>query len=420
MGKDSTLDSKTSNKVDYYAILPDKAPGSARKAGGKKLPKLFQPLKVKNLTLPNRIGLSPMCTYSANFNLEATPFHFAHYGSFFTRGPGLAFVESTAVNKKGALSPHDLGIWTDEQARKLKEIVDFAHVHRQLVALQLGHGGRKASGQPLFIHLEEIADKSIGGWPEEVVGPSAVQYRPNGNYLTPHELSKEEIKQIIEDFGSAARRAVEIAGFDIVEIHGAHGYLICEFLSAVSNKRKDEYGGSFENRIRFLLEIIDEVRANIPKEVPLLLRISASENTDDDPDAWRIDDSEKLAKIVVERSVDIIDISSGGNNYKQSARGAPKAFHKDLAKAVKKAVGNSALVACVGGLNSGRLTNELMEEGYFDLGLVGRAYLNNPGLHLDWAKELDVDMNRIPQYDWPVHPKKEGILELIKRQDTKL
>ena len=150
----------------------------------------------------------------------------------------------------------------------------------------------------------------------------------------------------------------------------------------MSNKRKDEYGGSFENRIRFLLEIIDEVRANIPKEVPLLLRISASENTDDDPDAWRIDDSEKLAKIVVERSVDIIDISSGGNNYKQSARGAPKAFHKDLAKAVKKAVGNSPLVACVGGLNS-RLTNELMEEGYFDLGLVGRAYLNNPGLHLD-------------------------------------
>ncbi|SCU81194.1 LADA_0B11694g1_1 [Lachancea dasiensis] len=403
--------------VEYYSPEPPAPAGSAvePQPDGKPIPRIFQKLKLKNLELPNRIGVSPMCMYSADANFEATPFHQIHYGQLFLRGPGLTIVEATAVSPEGPLSPQDLGIWTDKQAEKLKGIVDFAHAQKQLVAVQIGHGGRKASGLAMYLHLEQIADKSIGGWPENVVAPSAIQYRPNGNYLTPRELTNEEVKRIVKDFGLAAKRAVEISGFDAIELHGAHGYLISEFLSATSNKRTDEYGGSFNNRIRFLLEIIEEVKAQVGESVPLLLRISASENVDEDEDSWKLEDSVKLAKIVVEKGVDMLDISSGGNNYKQSSRGK-KAVHAQLSKEIKKAVGDSAIVASVGGLALDiDETTEMIERGDYDIALIGREFLRNPGLVWSWADKLGIRINHALQYGWGFYPNKEQIVELIEK-----
>ncbi|CAK7901906.1 probable NADPH dehydrogenase [[Candida] anglica] len=377
------------------------------------LPKAFQPLKVKGLKFQNRIGVSPMCMYSANKNFEVTPFHLVHYGSLLLRGPAITFVESTSVSPEGGLSPQDLAIFNDEQALKLKDIVDFAHTQNQNIAIQIGHGGRKSSGLAGYVHLEYIAEKEDGGWPDKVVAPSPIQYRDGGSLVVPKELSVAEIERIIADFGSAAKRAVEISGFDAIEIHGAHGYLINEFLSEISNKRTDKYGGSFENRIRFLLEVIGSVKSNVPSEFPVFLRISASENTIDDPLAWTIEDSIKLADVVVEKGIDLIDVSSGGNNSNQNARGPKEALHAELARAIKKSIGDRALVACVGKLNRSELVNQLLEEGAFDLALIGTQFLENPGVVHKFATELGVEIDGARQYAWASNPDYPQILKAI-------
>ncbi|GMM35686.1 hypothetical protein DASC09_030110 [Saccharomycopsis crataegensis] len=402
--------------VDYFLPEPEFAAGTAiRQEDSDKIPKIFKPLNLKKLSLHNRIGVSPMCMYSAGPNNEPTPFHLIHYGSISMRGPGLTIVETASVSPEGRLSPQDLGIWTDDQAKKLKDIVEFAHAQKQLMAIQIGHAGRKASGLAMYLHLEQIADKSIGGWPEDVVAPSAIQFRPNGNYMVPKELTKTEIKRIIKDFGLAAKRAVNISGFDAIEIHGAHGYLISSFLSSVSNKRNDEYGGSFENRIRFLIEIIDEIKSQISADFPLLLRFNASENAEDDPLSWKINDSIKLAKIVVSKGVDMLDISSGGNNYKQKSRGKI-AFHATFAKEIKKAVGDTALVACVGGLSHDlKSTSDMVENGDFDFALIGREFLKNPGLIQSFADSLNVRVSFPLQYEWGFYPNKSSIIELMEK-----
>ncbi|CAK7901902.1 probable NADPH dehydrogenase [[Candida] anglica] len=381
----------------------------------KNVPKIFQPLKIKGLNLQNRIGVSPMCMYSANTKFESTPFHLIHYGSFLLRGPGITIIEATSVSPEGGLSPQDLAIFNDGQALKLKEIVDFAHTQNQNIAVQLAHGGRKANGQAAYVHLEKASTKEEGGWPDKVVAPSPIAYRDGGSLVVPKELSVTEIERIVGDFGSAAKRAVEISGFDAIEIHGAHGYLINEFLSEISNKRTDKYGGSFENRIRFLLEVIDSIKANVPADFPVFLRISASENTPDDPLAWTIEDSIKLVDVVIEKGIDVIDVSSGGNNSNQNARGPKEALHAELARAIKKSVGDRALVACVGKLNRAELANGLIEEGAFDLALVGVGFLKNPGLVNQWAEDLGVRVHGSRQYGWAFHPDRDQVVEAITK-----
>ncbi|CAK7901894.1 hypothetical protein CAAN1_06S06392 [[Candida] anglica] len=264
---------------------------------------------------------------------------------FLLRGPGITIVEATTVSPEGALTVNDLGLFNDEQALKLKEVVDLARTQNQYIVIQLGHGGRKSNVVPPWVHLENASTKEEGGWPDKVFAPSPIQYRDGGSLVVPKELSVAEIERIIADIGSAAKRAVEISGFDAIEIHAAHGYLINQFLSEISNKRTDKYGESFENRIRFLLEVIDSIKANVPADFPVFLRISASENTPDDPLAWTIEDSIKLVDVVVEKGIDLIDVSSGGNNYNQSARGFKEALHANLARAIKNSVGVRALVA---------------------------------------------------------------------------
>ncbi|RCK58836.1 NADPH dehydrogenase afvA [Candida viswanathii] len=417
---------KPSDEIQGAAEVPYYVPEQSVPAGtfyqespDQVAPKIFQPLKIGKLTLQNRIGVSPMCQYSAD-NFEATPYHLIHYGALLTRGPGITIVESAAVSHEGALSPHDLGIWTDEQAKKLKPIVDYAHSQKQLIAIQINHGGRKASGQPLYVHLEQIADESVGGFPDKIVAPSAIPFRPNGNFPTPNELTKVEIKRIINDFGDAARRAVEISGFDVIEIHGAHGYIINEFYSSVSNKRTDEYGGSFENRTRFLKEVIDNVKSKIPSDTPVFLRISATENSPD-PEAWTIEDSKKLADILIEKGIDLLDVSSGGNDYRQPPRSGiaklkKESLHLPLSRAIKQHVGDKLLVSSVGGYEQDPAEdNKYLEEGAFDLVLIGKGFLRDPGLVWTFADKLNVRLHQALQLGWGFWPNRQQIIDLNER-----
>ncbi|CAI5760393.1 unnamed protein product [Candida verbasci] len=391
----------------FYKQTPDDEP-----------PAIFKPLKIGKLTLQNRVGVSPMCQYSSTDKCEVTPYHLIHYGALVTRGPGLTIVESSAVSEYGGISPRDLGIWNDEQARKMIDIVEYAHSQKQLIGIQLGHAGRKASTQPPFIHLEQAVDESAGGWLDKVYAPSPIEFRPFGNYVKPKELTIKQIKQIIEDFGDAAKRSIEISKFDFVEIHSAHGYLLNEFLSPISNKRTDEYGGSFENRTRFVLEIIDNVKSKIPTDIPIFIRISASENSPDES-AWNIEDTKKFADILIEKEIALLDVSSGGNDYRQPPRSniskeKREPMHVPLSRAIKQHVGDKLLVSCVGGLTDPHLVNQYLEDGTFDLALVGREFLKSPGLVWEWADKLGVRVYTSLQYGWGFWPNKQQVIDLIE------
>jgi 2,4-dienoyl-CoA reductase-like NADH-dependent reductase (Old Yellow Enzyme family) len=385
----------------------------------KAIPTLFKPLKIKNVTLQNRIGVSPMCLYSADEKFESTIWHQVHYGAYLNYGPGLTIVEASAVSPEGPLSPYDLGIFNDAQAEKLKTIVDYAHSQRQNIAIQIAHGGRKSSGAPPFEHLERAA--SPNGWAGKTVAPSAIPYRLGGSLPTPKELSVEEIKRVVKDWGAAAKRAVEISGFDVIEIHAAHGYLINEFYSGISNKRTDLYGGSFENRVRFALEVVDEVKANIPKDVPLFFRLSSTDMAEEGKEgAWTLEDSVKLSNLVVERGVDVIDVSNGGNYSDSQARGVAEAMHAGFAREIKKLLGSKALVACVGGLYTAALSNRLIDEGAFDIALVGRGFLRNPALVVEWANELGVRIWNARQVEWAFYTDKSQVVKAIEDAHKKV
>lgn len=263
--------------------------------------KLFTPITFRNVELKNRIVMSPMCMYSAEEGV-ANDFHFVHYGSRAQGGAGLIIVEATGVEPRGRITNKCLGIWNDEQALALKKIVDFVHQNSESkIGIQLAHAGRKGS-----VSAETNRQMSLEeGW--ETIAPSPIPFHHSERI--PHELSVEEIKTLVEDFRKAAKRSVE-AGFDVLEIHGAHGYLIHQFLSPLSNTRTDEYGGSFENRARFLMEIVDAVNSEITEKQALFVRISGTEYAEN---GWEITDSVELSKTLKDKNVDLIDVSSGGN-----------------------------------------------------------------------------------------------------------
>lgn len=391
--------------VDYYITHPNKPISTAI---NENLPKLFQPWKIRETTFPNRLGVSPMCTYSADKNFESTPFHLAHYGAFAFRGAGFIIVEATSVSKEGPISPYDLAIFTENQATKLKTITDFAHTQKQIIGVQLAHAGRKASANRPWERNPsqnppwkggKICSEENGGWPNSTVAPSPLKF--DADMALPLELSVAEIKSLVKKFGDAAERAINVAGFDFVEVHAAHGYLLNEFLSPLSNKRTDEYGGSFENRIRFVVEVITEVRSRIGPSVPLFLRVSAADNVES-KDAWRVEDTIKLGEVAVDLGVDFIDISSGGVSSEQVfslGKTYPYVLNDHLARLVKKALGDKVLVGCVGGLGiDAQVTNGLLEDGAFDVALAASPFLQNPGLVWDFADRLGVDLYTAPQY----------------------
>src|SRR5665647_1366616 len=271
------------------------------------MPLLFEPIKIRSIELKNRITVSPMCEYSS-IDGFANDWHLVHLGSRAVGGAALIFTEAAAVSPEGRITPDDLGIWKDEHIEFLKRITIFLEAHGAVPGIQLAHAGRKASHSSPWKGGRAL-QKEEGGW--ETLAPSAIAFKDDEPL--PKEMSKEDINNLIKDFSTAAERGLK-AGFKVFEIHAAHGYLINEFLSPISNHRHDEYGGSFENRIKILLEIIDAVRNIIKEELPLFVRISA---TDWVEGGWTPEDSVQLATILKTKEVDLIDCSSGGNSHAQ-------------------------------------------------------------------------------------------------------
>jgi 2,4-dienoyl-CoA reductase-like NADH-dependent reductase (Old Yellow Enzyme family) len=375
-------------------------------------PKLFKPLTVRGVTFQNRIFLAPLCQYSAQ-NGYATDWHLTHLGGIIQRGPGLALMESTAVQKEGRITPQDIGLWEDGQIEPLKRIVDFAHSQGQKIGVQLSHAGRKASTVAPFVSMNATATEDIDGWPENTFAPSAIPF--NDVYPRPREMTLVQIQEFKDAFVAAAVRAVK-AGFDVVEIHAAHGYLIHQFLSPISNKRTDVYGGSWENRTRLALEIVDLVRVAIPETMPLFVRISATDwfdnMTDDFPESWTVADNVKIAPILASRGVDFLDVSSGGIHPLQgtSIKSGP-GYQAPFALEIKKAVGNKMIVSAVGGIRTAELAQKLIDDG-LDVIMCGRWFQKNPGLVYSFADELGVDVKMANQIAW-------GFKGRTKKQSTK-
>ncbi|KAL2880493.1 NADH-dependent flavin oxidoreductase [Colletotrichum sp. CLE4] len=382
------------------AILPS----SSTTTTSSPLPKLFTPFTIRALTLQNRLFLAPLCQYSADpaaGNL-ATDWHLTHLGGILQRGPGLALMECTAVVPEGRITPQDLGLWSDAQIPPLRRITAFAHAQGQKIGIQLSHAGRKASTVSPFIHANATSSKEVGGWPDNVYAPSALRF--NEAYPLPKALTLAQIEDVKTAFVDAALRAVQ-AGFDVVEIHAAHGYLLHQFLSPISNIRTDAYGsGSFEDRTRLVLEILDLVRAAIPKGMPLLVRISATDWFDDRTDlvprSWTLADSCRLAPLLADRGVDLLDVSSGGIHPLQatSIKGGP-GYQAEFAKEIKRVVGERMVVSAVGGISTGTMAEGLLQEG-LDVVMCGRWFQKNPGLVYAYADELGVEVKMAKQIGW--------------------
>jgi 2,4-dienoyl-CoA reductase-like NADH-dependent reductase (Old Yellow Enzyme family) len=398
---------ESAENCSFFTPKQDPRAGSAivPQPSGKPVPKLFTPLKIRGIELHNRLWVSPMCQYSAHEGFH-TPWHITHYGGIVQRGPGLTMVEATAVQANGRITPEDSGIWLDAHVETLKKHVDFAHSQNQLIAIQLAHAGRKASTVAPWLSSGATATEEVHGWPNDVVGPSDEPF--DEHYPVPRAMSLQEIAQFKKDFVTGVNRAVR-AGFDIIELHFAHGYLVSSFFSPASNHRTDQYGGSFENRIRLALELIDATRATIPKDMPLFVRISATEWLDNNPEwtgeSWTVDESVKLAKILAERGVDVLDVSSGGNHRLQKVVGG-LGYQAPAAKKIKAAVGDKMFVSTVGSIKDGVLAEKLLtgsdEEGDTPLDLIGaaRMFQKNPGLVWQFADDLGVDIHVAHQIGW--------------------
>ena len=325
--------------------------------------KLFTPITFRNIELKNRIVMSPMCMYSAEDGV-ANDFHFVHYGSRAQGGAGLIIVEATGVEPRGRITNKCLGIWNNEQALALKKIVDFVHQNsKSKIGIQLAHAGRKGS-----ISAQTNRQMSLEeGW--ETIAPSPIPFHHSERM--PHELSVEEIKNLVEDFRKATKRAVD-AGFDVIEIHAAHGYLIHQFLSPLSNTRTDEYGGNPENRARFLMEIVDAVNSEITEKQALFVRISGTEYAEN---GWEISDSVELAKVLKTKNVDLIDVSSGGNINGVTIPLRP-GYQVPLAEDIKKI--SEIETGAVGLITTAEQAEEILQNGQADLIFLAREILRNP------------------------------------------
>jgi 2,4-dienoyl-CoA reductase-like NADH-dependent reductase (Old Yellow Enzyme family) len=348
---------------------------------------LFSPLTIKNITFKNRITISPMCQYSSTDGF-ANDWHLVHLGSRATGGAGLIIQEATAVSPEARISPSDLGIWKDEHIEKLKQINEFIVSHNSIPGIQLAHAGRKASVSAPWEGNKKL-DIAQGGW--QTVAPSAVPYHDDEPFL-PEALDKNGIQKVISDFKAATKRTVE-AGYQVLEIHAAHGYLLHQFLSPLTNKRTDEYGGSFENRIRFTLEIVEAVQSEWPSDLPLFVRISA---TDWAENGWNPEESVKLSKILKEKGVDLIDVSSGGLVSHQKITLGP-GYQVPFAEKVKKE--SNILTGAVGLITEAKQAEAILQNNQADLILFARESLRNPNLPLDFARELNDNIQWPKQYE---------------------
>jgi 2,4-dienoyl-CoA reductase-like NADH-dependent reductase (Old Yellow Enzyme family) len=348
-------------------------------------PQLFKPLAIRGITFRNRIAVSPMCQYSSDDGF-ANDWHLVHLGSRAVGGAALVFTEATAVEARGRISPSDLGIWKDEHIGILSRIAAFVKSQGAVPGMQIAHAGRKGSTRVPWEGGAPIPPDQ-GGW--QTLAPSAIPFRPGDP--APAELSRGEIHNIVDAFATAARRA-RTAGFEVLEIHGAHGYLINEFLSPVSNHRTDDYGGSFENRIRFALEITEAVRRDWPDHLPLFMRISA---TDWAEGGWTLDDSVALALRVRDCGVDLIDCSSGGNVVDAKIQLGP-GYQVPFAERIRRETG--ILTGAVGMITDVRQAEEILQAGRADLILMAREFLRDPYWPLHAAPVLGAEAAVPMQY----------------------
>ena len=370
--------------------------------------KLFSPLKIRNVLLRNRIVLSPLCMYSAN-NGVASSWQFAHLSTFARGGVGLVFTEATAVESRGRITPGCLGIWTDEQAETLIPITEFINSMGSVAGIQLAHAGRKGSAAPPWeggipIKTIDESNKHVG-W--KTVAPSEIRLAEG--WQTPQELSKNEIKRIITAFADSSVRAAN-AGFKVLEIHGAHGYLIHSFLSSMTNNRKDEYGGNLQNRMRFALEVTEAVRKSWPRDFPLFFRMSAVDNQ-----GWEITDSITLSKELKTRGVDVIDCSAGGitgapafrskddGSPINSAGDRPLGFQVPYAENIKSDA--DIMTMAVGRIVYPKQAEDILNNNCADLIALGRELMHNPFWALHAAEKLNITdaFSLWPeQYKWAV------------------
>ncbi|GAN08460.1 oxidoreductase [Mucor ambiguus] len=385
--------------VPSLAANIEKPPGTPIDPADTERVKLFQPLQQKSVTLHNRLGVSPMCMYSS-VDGHLNDFHVLHYGSLALKGPGIVFIEASAIVPEGRITPQDSGLWNDSHINDLKRVVDVIKSQGSTPGIQIAHAGRKASMSPPFKgdYLEAEAD---GGWPNGVVGPSDNAYAPH--YAKPHALTVQEIKQLVQSFVDAAVRA-DKAGIEVLEIHAAHGYLLSSFFSGNSNKRTDEYGGSFENRIRFGLEVVKAVRDVWPDHKPLWVRISCAEYVNpeamgSDPDGWDIYQSCKLAAEFKKLGVDMVDCSSGGNIQGVKYPSAPM-YQVQFSEAIKREAGIQT--AAVGLIVEGTDAEQILQKNQADYILAAREFLRDSAFVLVSAQALDVNIKFPNQYEWAV------------------
>jgi 2,4-dienoyl-CoA reductase-like NADH-dependent reductase (Old Yellow Enzyme family) len=352
---------------------------------------LFEPCTLRELTIPNRVWMPPMCQYSAApegpETGAPTDWHFAHYAARATGGTGLIIVEATAVSPQGRISPYDLGIWNDTQVEAFRRITRFLTAQGTVPAIQLAHAGRKASTDRPWKGGAPVGP-AAHGW--DAVAPSPLAF--DDKHPAPAELTVDQITDVVGQFAAAARRALA-AGFEVAEIHGAHGYLINEFLSPHSNHRTDAYGGSYENRTRFALEVVDAVREVWPDDKPLFFRISATEWLEDG--GWTADDTVRFAADLRAHGIDLLDVSTGGNASGVRIPTGP-GYQVPFAARVRNETGLP--VAAVGLITDVEQAEKILANGEADAVLLGRELLRNPSWARHAARELGGEVRVPDQY----------------------
>ncbi|MFC7080523.1 NADH:flavin oxidoreductase/NADH oxidase [Halorussus caseinilyticus] len=353
---------------------------------------LFSPLSIRGTTVRNRVMVSPMCQYSCDRDGFATDWHEVHLGSRATGGAGIVMTEATAVEPRGRISPHDLGIWSDDHADALAPVAAFVSERGATPAIQLAHAGRKASKTRPWDGSEPLQPDE-GGW--ETLAPSAVPYPfEEGEPPRTARMDLDDIEGLRDDFVAAAERALD-AGSEIAEVHAAHGYLLHEFLSPVTNRRDDEYGGDFEGRTRLVREIVEEVREVWPDDKPVFVRVSATDWLPD-RESWTVEDTARLAPLLAEAGADLVDVSAGGLHPDQQIPQMGPNYQVRYAERVGEST--DALVGAVGGISEAEQADALIRNDRADLAIVGREHLRDPYFALHAAEKLGVE----DEVEWPI------------------
>ena len=351
--------------------------------------KLFSPIEIRGVTIPNRVFYSPMCEYSCDSDGLATDWHMVHLGSKAVGGAGLVMAEATAVTPVGRLTPSCPGIWSDAHIDAWRPVAKFIESQGAVPAIQIAHGGRKASYTRPWDFPKRNLEAEEDGWP--IIGPSSVPF--DDTYAVPHELTKSEINQISQNFAQGAVRSLD-AGFEVIELHFAHGYLASSFMSPLSNSREDEYGGSLENRCRFALETIESVRNAIPESTPLFVRISSTEFVEG---GWDIEDAIQLSKWMKDTGVDLVDASAGGNSANQTVNPSP-GYMVPFADAIRREA--EIMTGAVGLITEANQAERILVEGNADAVFIGRELMRNPYWPLYAQAQLDGKSEHWPiQYE---------------------